>query len=43
MIEIKAKTVINCAGFNADNLFNKEDPQYNKLISTSKGSKLYFI
>jgi glycerol-3-phosphate dehydrogenase len=39
-IEIKAKLVVNCAGIRADNLFNKDDPQYNKVISASKGTHL---
>lgn len=36
-IEIKSKIVINCTGVMADNLFSKEDPQFNRLISASKG------
>ena len=42
-IEIKSKLVINCAGVMADNLFSKEDPQFNKIIKASKGYKTIYL
>jgi glycerol-3-phosphate dehydrogenase len=40
LIEKKAKVVVNCAGILSDVILNKDDPNYNKLITVSKGTHI---